>query len=199
LEASVVNVPNLGIPDIRGDLNNQLGQIAVRTGLPVSLLAGSLIGPDGLPSTRARLSHAYTLRTARGSVVGAVFRTEVRQARNVEKEYEVDKDAHGEIADLVPQEMTEQSFSVARFDLYTDLMEEAFTDFELVKLTDQRAGFQLREIWRAPTSVLNSRGKRYNYKPVFFESLGREVSTESDRVVRVNAQLVWLDRIKVQG
>ena len=62
---------------------------------------------------------------------------------------------------------------------------------ELVTLTDQSQGFQLREVWRSPAAVFSQGRRLYAYSPVWFENLGRKVNAEGDRVVRVNATLRW--------
>ena len=183
--------------DSRQSVDQFFREQGQRTGLRPEDLAGTLQAQTSVPNTRARLSHAYTLRTSGGRIIGAVFRTEVNQSRTVDVEHEIDPNNHGEPRDLVPQEMTEQTLSIARFDLYSKPMEEALGSQRIVMLKDQFRGFRLREVWRAPFSFLNATGQLFEYAPCFFTRLGRQQESTGDRVVRVNAQLVWLDRDQI--
>lgn len=192
----VATTPFLGLPDL-SNAPRDLALLAQRSGLPESVIAGALRGPSAIPTTRTRLSHAYTLRTAQSQVIAAVFRCAVDQTREVELEYENDVNATGQPADIVPQIMSTQTFAITRWDLYTEIMEEALGTRELVMLTDQRRGLRLREVWRAPTSILNSAGRRYEYGPCYFTNVGREVDATNDRTVRANATLTWLRRRRI--
>lgn len=194
-----MGVPFLDSFDLGGDLERFLAEQAQRTGLPPEAISGSLTSSRGIPNTRTRLSHAYRLQTERGQTIGAVFRSEVVQSRNVKFVYENDVNANGQPADIIPGVMTEQAFSIARYDLYEKILEEVFDDFELEMLTDQSRGWRIREIWRAPTNLLNSRGRRYDYGPAYFSRLGRQVDAGDDRIVHVNAELRWLRRRKISG
>lgn len=165
--------------------------------LGAEALSGALRGSRQLPNTRVRLSHAYTLRTAKGRVIGAVYRTSVNQSREIDTEWEIDPGAHGEPADIIPQTLNERSFQIARWDLYEDIMEEVFGTRELEMLTDQSRGFKIREAWRAPVSFLNSAARQYEYLPCFFRRLGRVQETQGDRTIRVDGELDWLRRRRV--
>lgn len=186
-----IGVPHLGIPDIATDL----GQ---RVGLSPEVIAGILRGPNAVPNTRARLSHAFQLRTGRGRIIGAAFQMDVRQTREIEFEYENDVNANGQPADIVPQVQTGQTITLARWDLYDSLMESAFTGFEISMLTDQRRGFRLRETWRSPGSILGARNRRFEYRPCWFQDLGRVVEATGERTVRVNATLAFLRKDKIE-
>lgn len=181
------------LPDVKGDLTS----IAQRFGVPVDVITGAL-NSFGIPNTRVRLSHAYTLRTKRNQVIGGVYEVGVDQGRDIQLKAEVNVNAHGEFVDIVPGLMSTQTISIAIYDLYERVMEEALGTREIVVLTDQRTGLKLREVWRAPTGILGSDQRRYSYGPLFFSRLGRRVATTDDRVVRVNAELVWLDRERIE-
>lgn len=186
--------PFLAIPDAIGGAERALEQ---RFGLSTGELAAFFGGPRNVPATRTRLSHAYSLKTATGRTIGGVFRASVQQSRDVEDEFEVDLDAHGEPADQVPQALSQRSFEIARYDLYTEVMEEVFGTREFEILTDQAVGIKLREVWRAPTGFLGSQGRQYEFLVCHFERLGRAVDTVGDRVVSVDASLRWLRRRRV--
>jgi hypothetical protein len=117
----------------------------------------------------------------------------------VEREFEIEPNAVGEVADIVPQIMTEQSLQVARWDLYDKVFEEIFGTGELEMLTDQYRGFRLREVWKSPAAILASRGRLYEYSPCWIERKGRVMETTGDRTVRVNAQFTYARRRPVSG
>ena len=193
----MANSPFLGIPDVRGATTRELAELAQRAGLPAELIAGALRGPASVPTTNARLTHAYRLRTSGGRTIGAVYQCDEDQGRNVDLEFEVDVNGVGQPADIIPQDMTTQTLTIARWDLYTSVIEEAFTNFELSMLTDQSRGFRLQEVWRAPTSILNSTGRLYEYRPCFFARIGRKKSATDERTTRTDAVIVWLDRSRI--
>jgi hypothetical protein len=193
-----VGIPFLdALKDPRQDVQNFIAEQAQKYGLPPELISGAFNGPRNIPTTRARMTHGYTLQTSKGQVIGAVFRTEYSITRRIDREFEIDPNAVGEPADLVPQELTEQTFQIARWDLFEEVFEEIFQDGELDMLTDQTRGFKIREVWRAPSGILNSRGRQYEYFPCWFERLGRTQESTGDRTVRVNASLHWMRRRKV--
>jgi hypothetical protein len=188
------------IRDPRQSLESFAREQAQKLGLPIdAIVAGLVRGPGSVPTTRVRLTHAYTLRTGKNRVVGAVFRTAIDQARQIDREFEVDLNAVGEVADLVPQQLTSQTITIARWDLYDTVFEEVFQNGELSILTDQRAGFKLREFWRAPYGILNAQTRRYEYSPCWFSRLGRVQEATGDRTVRADAALEFMNRDILKG
>lgn len=186
-----------GQPDPGGGAGQALLALAARSGIPAEVISAAANGARSLPGTRARLSHAYALKTSANRTIGAVFRTDHKQIRDATFKYAIDPMNNGRPAALVPGNITDQSLQIARFDLYDEVLEETFTDFEMVMLTDQRRGFKLREIWRAPTNLFNSQGRVYEYRTVYFTDIGRRLDAEGDRTVRVDASLKYLERIRV--
>jgi len=168
-----------------------------RLNLPTGTLTNA-VRRGGVPNTRTRMDHGFTLRTSNGRIVGAVFAVDMQQSRALDDEFEIDVNAHGEVADIVGQALTTRTMSVRRFDLYTDIMEEAFGTVELDMLTDQAGGFTLRTAWRSPAGVFAGGTRSYQYSPVWFESLGRSLNAEGDRVVRVDASLRWGRKQRLQ-
>jgi len=189
-----VGTPFLDIPDFSSGLRDDL---ADRFGLTRNQLDGLLRGGRGTPNTRARMSHGYTLRTAKGTPIGGVFATQVRQGLTIDTEWEIDVNAHGEPADMITQDLGERTFSIDRWDLNVRIMEEIFGTAELQMLTDQTNGFKLREIFRAPAGILGGGGRQYEYLNCKFTNLGRQQDATGDRVVRVNAELIWFGRRRV--
>jgi len=103
-----------------------------------------------LPLTTTRLSHALTIRAGPGRVVGAIHTWDHSQSRQIEEVWDMDANAVGYPADIIPQTLRTRTLKIGRYDLYTDTMEEVFGTRELITLTDQYRPFSLREIWRAP-------------------------------------------------
>jgi hypothetical protein len=151
----------------------------------------------GLPNTTTRLSHALTLRIGPGQIVGAVFAFSPSQRRSIDEEWEVDAAASGLPSDIVPQALTERTIRIERYDIYTRLMEEITGTKELIVLTDQSRPFILREVWRAPYGVLTGGQRVYEYLNCWFSDLGRTVRSDDNRVVSVEATIVWGRRRRV--
>lgn len=150
-----------------------------------------------LPNTRTRLTHALTIRSGNGRVVGALKAFSPAQSRVVEEEYEVDAQASGMPIDLVPQIVNRREIRVVRYDLYNRLMEEAFGTDEIVVLADQSRPFALREVWRGPAGVLVGGQRIYEYRGCWFTDIGRTLDADSDRVSAADATIVWQSRDRV--
>jgi len=192
-----LGTPVIGIlRDPRQSASNFLTEQEAKLNLPGGTLSG-LLRTKGVPNTKTRLDHAFTLRTGKGRIIGAVFKADQRQSRQLDDEYEIDPNAHGEVADIVGQSLTNRTLSVERYDLYTDVMEEVFGDRELSMLTDQSQGFRLREAWRGPGGLFTGGQRLYEYSPVWFEDIGRTLDAHGDRIVRVTATLRWGRRQRV--
>lgn len=172
-----------------GDFLDEVSAKFGKAGLDGLALRRLLTG--SLPNTRVRMTHAYTLRTANGQIIGAVQSVDERQRREVDDHYEVDPNAHGEVADMSPGVLSGRTLSIERFDLYASIMEEALGTSELVMLTDQSVGLKLRDHWSSPSGVLFGGQKQYEYLPCWFTDLGRSKKVDGDRLVRVSAELVW--------
>jgi len=190
-------VPITGtVPDPGEVVRDFAHEQEAKLGLPRGTISG-LINRGGVPRTKARLDHAFTLRSSKGSIIGAVQTFDQKQSRQLDDEYEIDPNAHGEVADIIGQNLTNRTLAVKRVDLYTDVMEEVFGDRELVMLTDQSSGFRLREAWRAPGGIWTGGQRVYEYSPVWFADMGRSLNTDGDRVSRANATLRWGNRQRV--
>ena len=102
-----------------------------------------------VPNTRARLSHALTLR-AGGRIIGAIHQWGPSQTRTIDTEYEVESHSVGLPADIIPQILDRREIRIARYDTYPEIMEEVFGSSELILLTDQYRPFSCREVWKGP-------------------------------------------------
>jgi hypothetical protein len=213
---------------------------------------------SAVPNTRARLSHALTIR-ARGKIIGAIHQWAPSMTRDVEQEYEIDRSAVGLPVDLVPQTLSRREIRIARYDTYPTLMEEVFGTSELVTLCDQFRPFTCREVWIGPginallggagpgaaalsgagqfagqlglsvvqkaansaagsisdavtaamtssvgapiisaLGILTADRRVYEYQYCYFTDIGRQIDAKADRVVSVDATIMWLGRRRVQ-
>lgn len=158
-------------------------------------LSGAFRSTGQVPGTRVRLSHALTLRVG-SRIFGAAHTFAPSMHRTVDREPEIDANAHGLYAALVPQ-MMEGSIRLSRYDLYLTLMEEAVGSRELITLCDQSRGITLRETWRGPAGLFRGGVRAYEYYDCYFEDLGRQMDAKGDRVVSVDATLGFRDRRRV--
>lgn len=207
-----IRAPFVGIPtDLTAELRSAGFNALEKTSPVLAQLLGSVIQPHGaVPATRTRTTHAFalhavsnlptaadgTLRFRRG-MVGAVHVVNMQQTRTVDDVWEVDAYNAGLPADVVPQALTGRTLTVARYDLWTNLMEQVFGQGEVIDLTDQARPFALREVWGSPGQLLSGRRTIYEYTGCWFTSLGRNLSADNNRIVNVDAQLVWTRRRRV--
>jgi len=148
-----------------------------------------------IPNTRTRTSHALTIRDgATGQLIGAIYTFAPKQARTLEEEYEINRDTRGLPVDIVPQNLTTRTLQIARYDLFTKIMEDVFGHKEMVILTDQKRPFRIRETWRDPAAILGGGRRIYEYTGCWFQDLGRTLSATDDRIVKVDATLMFRDR-----
>jgi hypothetical protein len=145
------------------------------------------------PTTSIRTSHALTIR-AQGLTIGIIQTWGINMTRQVTHVYEINQSTSGEPIEAVPGNVGGLSISVNRYDLFTRRMEQAFgtPDFEM--LGDQSDPFEVKETWRFPNNAIEAR----SYVGCWFSSLGRTYSAGGDRLVQVNANLVFVRKIKIQ-
>jgi len=135
------------------------------------------------------------VRTRSNRVIGACYEFNQNQGIQIDDEYEIDLNAHGLPAEMIPQALTTRDVRLARIDLYTEIFEDVFYEgFELVDLTHQRVPFRLREVWRGPAIR-----RIYEYFPCYIQTMSRDLGANNDRVTRVVAAIRWGRRTKVQG
>lgn len=204
--AEFLNDPLAPVNEVRNDISGKAVGAAGSIHPLLGSLTDSLLTPKQLPVTRTRTSHALTIHAVsnkpspsilgvgfRRGIIGAVHTFSVSQGRQLEDVYDVDRYGNGEVADVVPQNLTQRQIRVARYDLYTKLMEQVFGD-ELVTLADQDSPFTLRTVWAEPGPIFNSRRRIYEYTGCWFQDLGRNASADDNRIVNVDATLVWTRR-----
>lgn len=193
----------MGLPFI----NDPVGGEAARQGLDFfgvdPTLATDVLDPNAfastLPRTRTRTSHGLLIRVAGGRVIGACNGFTHNQAREVQDEFEVDANAKGYgPVDIVPQNITSRTLSIQRYDLWQRPIEEAFgTGFEYVSLADQSRPFVLRTAWRSPVGSLLGGRRVYEYTGCYFTRFGRTARTDDNRIINVDAEIVYVTRRRV--
>lgn len=158
-----------------------------------------------IPRTATRTDHAMVIQTEGGSTIGLIQDWTPAQARTVTptymlaSEFSGTKDPNfdrgtyysGEIFEQVPGNISGLTITVNRYDLFKSKMEEAFgsiTEGAIMNmLTDQTFGLTLKEFWKDPSGDQS----KVTYHHCWFTSLGRTHSASGDRIVKVNASLVY--------
>ena len=170
-----------------------------------------------IPQTRVRTSHALSIR-ANGQTVGLINSWGPTQSRTMTPIFEVGVDNSGNPIEYMPGNMSGLTISVNRYDTYPQRMEEVFGARDLTMLTRQAEPFDMFEIWSVPekgqleriasganlslasqSDVVFKQQERFMYRACWFTSLGRTLSSDDNRIVNVNATLVYTQKLKVQG
>lgn len=167
-------------------------------GVDPSLVDDFLV-PKDVPRTRTRTSHGLLIRVAGGRVIGAINGFTHTQSRQIDEEWEVRREANGRApADLVPQNVTDRTISVSRYDLWTRNMEEVLNQTgELVSLADQFRPFSLRTAWRSPVGIVLGGRRVYEYQGCWFSRIGRTARSDDNRLINVDAEIRYHDRIRI--
>jgi len=164
------------------------------------------MGKSPLPLTNVRTSHALTIR-ANGVTVGLINGWDNSQGRTITPVFEVDVDDSGNPVENVPGNANGLTLTISRYDTYPIRMEDAFGTPDLVMLTRQNRPFDLFEVWSIPVSIQSLSKEpavlldteRYVYTNCWFSSLGRTLRADDNRIVNVNASIVYAKKVKVTG
>lgn len=174
-----------------------------------------------IPITKVRTSHALTIK-ANGITVGLINGWNPAQGRTVTPVFEVGTDDSGNPVENMPGNMTGLQIAISRFDTYSRKMEQAFNTPDLTMLTRQNQPFDVMEAWLLPTGVVFSAGpgitqttsagplpittsspfsdeERYLYSGCWFSNLGRTLRSDDNRIVNVNATLIYTKKVKITG
>jgi hypothetical protein len=177
-----------------------------------------------LPGTAVRTDHALTIKIL-GKTVGYIQDWAPTQSRNVAPIYEINAAGVGNIYEHVPSVMGNQTITILRYDLYLSKFEDLFgVGADLTMLTNQSVPISINETWKSPpgtsrgannlmNSLLNAAGPAFEkatsyirpaddyevwqYSGCWFTSLGRTHSANGDRIVKVNASMVYSKKTKV--
>ncbi|KKK91767.1 hypothetical protein LCGC14_2709640 [marine sediment metagenome] len=174
-----------------------------------------------IPVTQVRTSHALSIK-AGGSTVGLINSWNPAQSRTLTPIYEVGADDSGNLKEYMPGNITGLTININRYDIYNKRMEEAFGTTDLIMLTRQTQPFDLYEIWAIPSKNQESseiglarsqvgggvirtnitpftEKELYIYQKCWFTSLGRTLRSDDNRIVNVNATIVYTKKLAGQG
>lgn len=164
------------------------------------------------PNTLTKTSHGMSLSALPGGaqaaggrrVIGAVNGWNPSQSLDVTAVFEFRRGAgggggrfnpeglYGVPYEKVPGNISGMTLQVTRYDLYSDLMEEAFGTPRLDMLSKQINAFSASEDWQVPDA---DGGVRENYKRnylgLWFSNIGRQYSADGQRTVNVNASIEY--------
>lgn len=152
-----------------------------------------------IPDTSTRTGYAFTLyasRQGRAPVpIGTLQSVRFGQSRTVDDEYEVEANAVGLPADLVPQTLNRREITFSRFDTYRTILEEVFGSPEINTIIDQARPLVIREVWSTFPTFSDIRA--YQYFNVFMTDMSREVRVDASRIVGTDVTFKWGYRLKV--
>lgn len=149
--------------------------------------------PVNPPITSVRTSHSIAIKTAKGNTIGMIQSWNPVQNRDVTPVYELDPATSGDPRENVPGNVKGLDIRVARYDLYTNKMEQAFGTVELVFLSDQNAPITIVETWTFPDGSVEG----WLYSGVYFKSIGKTSAADDNRIVKVDATLTYTRRDKL--
>lgn len=143
-----------------------------------------------IPNTAVRTDHAVSIY-AEGKLVGYIQEWSPQQSRGMTPVYELNAASSGTIVEHVPGNMSNQTVTVNRLDLYNSRMEQAWgPGFSIQMLSDQFNPLTITEEWSNPdgSTVM------VVYGGCWFQSLGRTHSAQGDRITKVNASMVYTSK-----
>lgn len=154
------------------------------------------------PNTNTMTSHPLAIK-ANGEFIGAVNQWSPEMSMDVNPVYEFGSftgpygGLFGQPYEMVPGNMTNLTIRVQRYDLYPLQMERAFGTTSLDMLSrdpgvpGQSGQFSLRERWSAPNAA---DGFIIVYDGCWFTNIGRTISSTDNRIINVNASIVFTSR-----
>ncbi len=164
-----------------------------------------------VPRTIVRTSHALSIKAA-GVTVGMINGWNPQQSRGMAPIFEVDIVGSGNPKEIMPGNITNQVVSVSRYDTYPVRMEQVFGTTDLTMLTNQSEPFDVIERWRIVTfdviepnigdleiSNVQKNKEFYIYSGCWFNSLGRTLRSDDNRIVNVDASLNYTRKLNASG
>ncbi len=165
----------------------------------------ALWDPGAPPITRTRSDHGASIwlcppgaAYGRAVPIGAVYELAQEQTRTIEDVWAVKTNPDALPADTVSQNLTGRLLRLGRYDLWEGVLEEVFGLPASGLLSEAIGSIIIREEWVAP-SFLPGGGARHAWEwtGLKFQSLGRQIKADGDRVSRANAAFIWRSRRKM--
>lgn len=147
--------------------------------------------PNTLTKVRTNLGLAIRVR---GVTVGMIQTWTYTLSRGATHLYELNPDSGGEPVDVVPGNVTGQTITVRRVDLYVQKMEEAFGLLNLNTLADQSNPFEIVEVWKNPDGST----EMYIYEGCWFTRINRTNDAGGNRIVTAEGEIAYVRRRRVQ-
>lgn len=144
-----------------------------------------------LKDTVSRLSHSITIR-ANGITIGAISDLKEDARQGLKALYGLGTFEQpgrygarsGEPYEIVPNNIDPITLNLSRYDLVRVKMEQAFNvPFDLTILSNQDSGIEIIQIERRTDGGVEG----FVWRGCWFESIGRTISAENERVIRVDA------------
>jgi hypothetical protein len=145
---------------------------------------------------------------ANGTMIGAVSEWSPEHSLDIAAVYEFGQvtgpygHEFGAPYEKVPQNISGQTISISRYDIYTAQMESVFGTVDLQMLSSDpgmanggTGHLDLRETWHTPGGTNN-----YSilYQGCWFSRIGRTMSASGDRIINVGATVEWTQRRRVK-
>mgnify|MGYP001560415923 CR=1 FL=1 len=150
--------------------------------------------PSNPPITAVKTSHALTIQTGTGKVIGMIQNWSPQMSRQITPIFELNLATSGEPRENVPGNLSNLTVQVSRYDIYTNLMERAFGTRDLIMLSNQNEPFVVNEMWRNPKNELEV----ISYWGCWFNNIGRTLQSTNDRIVQVSAGLTYCGKNRMQ-
>lgn len=144
------------------------------------------------PDTFTRTSHSISIE-ANGTTIGLIQTWSPTMSKAVTPIYELNIETSGIPYENIPGNLQNLTIQVARYDVWTKRMEQAFGTPDIYMLSNQKSPFSVQERWVLPDGSLEN----WSYDGCWFESIGRSFRSDDQRLVMVNATLRYLRRTRL--
>lgn len=144
------------------------------------------------PDTLARTSHSLTIKV-NGVTVGMINGWNPQQSRDITPIYELNVETSGLPLENIPGNVRGLTVGINRYDLWASRMEQAMGTVDLTMLSNQKAPFAVVEVWSKPDGT----NEAWEYTGCWFNNLGRNLRSDDNRIVNVNASLTYVYRRKL--
>ena len=146
------------------------------------------------PETVSRTSHSMSI-IFDGQRVGLINGWNPQQNRDVNPIYELNVETSGLPLENIPGNVRGLTISINRFDVWTSRMEQVFGSVDLSMLSNQKRPFTVQEEWTYPDGTTK---EVWAYEGCWFTNIGRNLRSDDQRMVNVNASLAYVYKRRLQ-